>query len=334
MDKQRKKTVGLCLLALVGVGIASWWYKKEAKKLKEQQQAIDDELDELGVSSEKLRDEISPDESDNLVKQLFIGTTFNSGWDSSFVDPEEALNSNTLIHVTQSPFFDKKGNHGQNLNFLIEIPNYTNGSYGAAKIADYIKAFKSAADYMWSSIVRFTNKPRQHLVGFIAVEYDNRNKHEEDDDDKITEILRLEPVVYERYADGEHDGLSKFYESIKTKGLSEDDEKSLEAWLRSSDTVMENMAVKDVWLGYEISFRIQTVNMGLGINFKTALECLKWMTEEMVVTREARFGGKSVEMRYENIMFHAPDQTGEWNLTYYYNVADDGKSVITDSYSY
>ena len=329
MDKSLK-IIGGSLLALAAGYAAYRWFKREEKKLDQERKAQDQELKDLGVPTDKLRELIDPvEDENNLTKMLATSTMFSPEWDEDIIDPDRALERNgNMIYVTQEVFKNPKGRVSDDLVFYFDIPNYLHGSYKDCKIGDYIRAFKDAANHIWCEYAKFSPAPRCKLVGFLAVTYlDPRNE-----DDDVTEMIELDdPSVYEELSDGSHDGLVAFYEGTLNKGLPESVSDKFNAWFAKkgyADKAELSTQVFD--LMFKVSFKLQDQN-GIGINLKQALQALKYLTEEFTVEKQYNKFGKGVP--YDSVLFCAPSEiTGEHDLTWYYR--PKGKELVVENYVY
>jgi hypothetical protein len=325
-----KKIINGGIIAIAALGIAvvyRKWFKTIKKQIETEENERNAELEQLGVSPEKLEQEVDPVEDGNdMVKALAVGTMFNPNWDYDIVDPELALNADHIISVTQEIF---KGSKGENtdLVFYFDIPNYLSGGYKSPKIGDYIKGFKEAIEHAWTNIVRYCPKPKGKLIGMVSVTYTDP----EDPEEEVSERVEInDPKIYEELADEYHDGLAAFYEGVVNKCLPESVNDKFSDWVDSKwdREKLENFTINEVQLVYRASFKMQDRN-GIGINYKTALETLKYFTDELSISRKG-----SAEVKYENVLFCAPSKkTGVHELTSFYYRADDN-SIKVNSFSY
>lgn len=329
MDKKIK-----CGL-FVGAAIVAFfayknWSKKIKKQIEEQEKQENEELETLGISTDKLSEEIDPyGDKNNMVKALATSCFFNPEVDYDVIDPEKALDSDRLISVSQENFMFR-GAETTDLVYYFDIPNYLKGGYSAPRLGDYCTAIKEAADKAWSEIVRFCPKPRCRLTGMIVVSYDDPK----DSDYSTSEILEIDDsTIYEELkSDFGHDGfgLGKFYEELTKGTLPDSVNLKLSDWVNKKwNKELPGFKIVRVKLVYRVSFAMQD-KAGIGINIKTAFQTLKMFTEELEIKR----GGRGNAVKYENVLFCAPSQryTDRFDLTHYYYVNEDNKLSV-DNYS-
>ena len=107
------------LALLAGAGYLLYrGYKKELKKLEKEENIEKEKLDQLGVSKEKIEEEMVPGDN-NLVKALYTGIEFSDKWDIDYVDIDGCLENENVIHVGIS---DTPNGKQQDLAFMLEIP--------------------------------------------------------------------------------------------------------------------------------------------------------------------------------------------------------------------
>jgi hypothetical protein len=323
MDKKIK-----CGIILGAATIAFFAYKNWSKKIKkqieEQERQENEELETLGISTDKLSEEIDPyDDKNNMVKALAASCFFNPEVDYDIIDVEKALEANRLISVSQENFMFR-GTETTDLVYYFDIPNYLKGGYSAPRLGDYCTAIKEAADKAWSDIVRFCPKPRCRLVGMIVVSYDDP----EDPEYRTSEKVEIDdPTIYEELkSDFGHDGfgLGKLYEGAVNQNLPESVKGKLSDWINKkwNTEKLGDFEVVEIQLVYRVSFVMQDKN-GIGINIKTAFQTFKMFTEELEIKR----GGRGNAVKYENVLFCAPSSrySDRFDLTNYYYVNEDNK---------
>lgn len=310
----------------IALGVLAYVAYKSFKKEKAEQKAAEEEvekreqeLDELGVSSSKLDQEIDPEDKedkDNLVKGLYVGIRFNPKWDEEIISIDRCLNEYNVIHLMQ---FDPGV-----LSFTLEIPASVTIEKGhGPKIGDYISTFTQASNKMWADLVKFSPKPSTKLVGYFVLEYTETK----DSKESKYGYLRIPEFIYARYADEKFDGLTEYVKRVKSgeiKNIIETEFNDVDFGLSN----LYNVKAIDIQLFFRIDFPIQTDN-SFGINLKTGLECLRYLTNELVVyrNRDPR-NGKGI--KYDTIFFHAPNEDGIWDFLYYYDVDGSGKVIVQD----
>jgi len=329
MDKKLIKG-GLFVLATLGtLFVYNRFSKKIRKQIEEQEKQENEELETLGISTDKLNEEIDPyEDKNNMVKALATSCFFNPEVDYDIVDISKALNASRLISVSQENFMFR-GTETTDLVYYFDIPNYLKGGYSKPRLGDYCVAIKEAADKAWSEIVRFCPKPRCRLTGMIVVSYDDP----EDPEYRTSEKIEIDdPTIYEELnSDFGHDGLGKLYEGVVNKNLPDSVNNKLYEWVHKKwDTEkLGDFKIVEIQLVYRVSFVMQDKN-GIGINIKTAFQTLKMFTEELEIKR----AGKGNAVKYENVLFCAPSSrySDRFDLTHYYYVNEDNKIDI-DNYS-
>ena len=330
MDKKIK--YGLILGAALGtLYVYNRYAKKVKKQIEEQEKKENEELETLGISTDKLSEEIDPyDDKNNMVKTLATSCFFNPEVDYDIIDPEKALDSDRLISVSQENFMFR-GTETTDLVYYFDIPNYLKGGYSAPRLGDYCTAIKEAAEKAWSDIVRFCPKPRCRLTGMIVVSYDDPK----DPEDRTSEKIEIDdPTIYEELkSEFGHDGfgLGKFYEELTKGTLPDSVNLKLSEWVHKkwNTEELKNFTIAEVLLVYRVSFSMQD-KAGIGINIKTAFQTLKMFTEELEIKR----AGRGNAVKYENVLFCAPSHryTDRFDLTHYYYVNEDNKLSV-DNYS-
>jgi len=330
MDKKIK-----CGLIIGAAALAFFAYKNWSKKIKkqieEQEKQENEELETLGISTDKLSEEIDPyDDKNNMVKALATSCFFNPEVDYDIVDVEKALDASRLISVSQENFMFR-GTETTDLVYYFDIPNYLKGGYSAPRLGDYCNAIRDAADKAWSEIVRFCPKPRCRLTGMMVVSYNDPS----DPEDRTSEKVEIDdPTIYEELkTEFGHDGfgLGKLYEGLVNKNLPDSVNNKLYAWVHKKwDTEkLGDFEIVEIQLVYRVSFVMQGKD-GIGINIKTAFQTLKMFTEELEIKR----GGHGNAVKYENVLFCAPSSrySDRFDLTHYYYVNEDNK-IDVDNYS-
>lgn len=319
--------------------------KKEVKKLEEAEKKTNAELKELGIPVKKLEKEMIPGlDDDNLVKTMFISMEFSDKIDSSFIDPDKAIDSEKVIHVRQTT--DTKTKR-QRLNFTLEIPtdyiSSTKGNYNSPRLPDFIRCSKDAALYMSDNFVKFAERPRTSLEGYFVFEYRYADMPE---DEFYYTSARIPECFYSRFAKDGHDGLSEYIEYLNTsRGGTKEEVQEITSYLfcNTGSREIGKINLVDAILYFNISFEIQDNIEPTGINLKTGLDCLNWLIDPengFKVTRGNK-GNSREEFKYEHILFHAPDDSKykKWSLLWYYTTDDPenrsaSRRVISKDFTY
>lgn len=320
MDKKIKGGIIIAAATLAGLYIYRQ-YQKMKKELENEKEANERELESIGVSVQKLKEEVDSVEDDgNMVKALAVGTMFNADWDEDLVNTDLAVKSEAKISITQE-VFGKGNSKSTDLVFYFDIPDYTEGGYKSPRIGDYIKTIGDAAKHAQQNIIIYCPRPRARLIGVVGVVYNDPDDPEYVLSDRA-EIT--DPNIYAELADEYHDGLTAFYEGFVNKTLPDSVSDKLQEWVDKKWKGRDELEIEEVKLVYRVSFPFQDQN-GVGINYKTALETLKYFTDELEVTK--KFGGGE-SVKYENVLFYAPDK----GLSWYYYVNENNKIDIGNSY--
>jgi hypothetical protein len=327
MKKVEKILLGILGLgAAIGAGI--WFvksYKKGMEELENQESKETEDLENLGVNTDKLRDEVKKDEKD-FSRMLYVAARFNSDLDVDMFDMEKVIDNldERTIHVRQKIDTNKHGESRRKLEFIIDIQNYTSKSYRGPKIGNFLTTFKKATEDL-SSIVKFSQPARGKLIGNVVISRKVNGK-------PVVEYRRLIPEVYKEFADGEHDGLTKFYETqmgIFNQTGPYDYIKDAK-WLFTNCPDLseedETLLVENIVLQYVITFPIRSNKPGelYGIDVKTGIECIKYLTEEMYVGRE----DSRNTVVYQHLMFNAPNENDEPDLSWYYTTDEDDRVTV------
>ena len=345
--KANKKTfvgilAGLALTTVAAIAIKRAT-RREEKRLVEMKKQEDQDIKDLGVSPERMRSQVIECEREadkNMVKAMFVGIESNPDWDKDVIDIDRALSSKSMLHITEDT-----GNRGiKYLNFLFEIPDLSGTKgYNDPRIGDYYVSMKQLKEYLWSRVVTYCKEPRGYMAVYLAYSYKNPNKKSEKDHSLISEVLEIPRSVWSKWAD-EHDGVVEFFNDAEENGILPACQKK-HVWEEVCDVLTKDIISKnpdienldtisprpeELRLMYKISFREAERAGDFGIDVKTALNCLKYIYEDFSVTRkDSEKGG----VRFDNFMFHAPNDEGTFDsLTRYYTTKNG--EVVHDSYSY
>ena len=331
MKKKTEKIlvgIGLGILGIFGAYKLVKAYKKGIEEIEEQEFLETEELENAGIDTSKLRSEIKEDEKD-FTRMLYTAVRFNSEIDLDLLDIDGVVDNldNKVIHVRQR--FDTKNNKhnesGRRLDFLIDIPDYTSESFRGPKIGNFLTTFKEAAIFMSDKLVKFSHPATRKLIGSVVI---SRKVNGED----VIEYRELIPEVYKAFADEEHDGLTKFYETEikRINHIGPFDYIQEADWLfenykdlsREDDTLL----IENIILQYQISFPIRSNRPDelYGIDTKSGVECIKYLTEKLYVGRE----DSRNKIEYRNLMFNAPNDQGIPDLSWYYTTDENDRVVI------
>ena len=379
MNKLLKITLGIGVLVLAGAAVLRI-IREEKKKFEKEEKEIDKGLDNLGLNKEKAEEEFkNKSDERNFVKALYHTIEFGSldgeVWDRDLIRIHSeigkngkskgngALDNENVIHVMQSDA--PKG--GEILEFYFEIPSSTymeNAQQRYPRIGDYIKAFKLAATHMSDSIIKFTPKPIWELIGYYVISYKIRGREIiGENGEKVPEEFQTQIKIpkkdYESFADinEKHDGLFDYIKSMYKRISGGKKQNPIQVEIINPDLKpweeIYDLKIVAPVLMFKISFQIAREGgpNSLGINLKTATKCLRYLTEDLVISRNRdttkRFLEKNIniEIRYNHVMFHSKDYKypeAGFDLLRYYTVdindPEDPKfssrKIISESYDF
>lgn len=340
MKKSLKILIGAGIVLVAG-SLVVRAFKKEAKKLEEEKEEkelakenISKGIEELGLSESKIKEEEKVGDEGNLVKAIYHAIEFGELdgelWDRDYIDIDEVLKSDYVIHVTQSD--TKKGSF---LKFVFEIPDtvFDPKRFDYPRINDFINRIGDAAGYMASDIIKFTPKPTYRLVGHYIVSYNITGRYDKDSEggellEEYQKHIKIPKEDYEDFTEpgSKHDGLFDYVKYLFIHGTENTrlKKKTINFYDPSlkPEEKIENLEVRSVVLAIEVSFPIATEqNDHLGINVKTALRCLKYLLDDFEITKK----GSNRVLKYDKLMFHSknyeyPDLG--FDMTRYYSTVD------------
>ena len=279
--------------------------KKAEKDINDQETQDKQDLAELGVDTETLKNHGVSLHSD-LVRSIQQTIYRSKNWDdemiNEIINPDIVLEENAVLHLVENEFRGKK-----QLDFIFELPNYTEEAYKFPKIKDFKVAIDKAAEEMWAHKVVQSNKPYKRFEGYVAV---NVIQNGEEDSER-SYIKKIPCEWYRDYATEANDGVARFYEDYN------DPKKHEELKQRLLKNFLDNYVtgpregfefyIADVFLGWRISFQVQGNNRGQGINLITAVKCIQYIVDEFEVRRN---GGNKI-VKYDHILFHEADGSSD-----------------------
>ena len=323
MDKKFLRTSGTAaILGIIAIGLIRKWYKSIEKKLDQERDAINQDLEDLGVPAEKLREEMEMDDEGDIVKALAFGTRFNTNWVMDVINSDKALESSIKISVTQETFVGRNNRESKDLVFYFDIPDYTK-NFRTPRPENYAGTLRDAMNHVGNTFAKFCPKPKGRLIGLISVYYIDPEGEEQTDRVEITDH-----TIYEELADEYHeDGLVPFYEGIAKKTLPKSVLTKLEEWVYNENSAwsgMRNVKVRKIELAYRMSFKILDQS-GFGISLCGALEALKYFINLKI--KKNRYSRESDIKEYRNILFCTPGE-----LTSFYNIDEESDEIYIDSY--
>ena len=205
MKKSLKIAGGLFLTAGI-VGLIYRYYKREYGKLRAQESSARKEVEEAGISFDKLQDEVTTKddlEGNTFIKSIATAMFFNNTVPLDYLDLDAAFTGDDgpggLIHIMESSF-----NQRRCLDFLFELPNYVKGYFSGInrpRINEYIKTIKSLSEMVNDEIVKGP-RPLCKPELYVGVRYilDDNQSLDKDNDCESSYFLIPQPV-YADYAD-------------------------------------------------------------------------------------------------------------------------------------
>lgn len=328
MKKSLKIAGGLFLTAGI-VGLIYRYYKREYGKLRAQESSARKEVEEAGISFDKLQDEVTTKddlEGNTFIKSIATAMFFNNTVPLDYLDLDAAFTGDDgpggLIHIMESSF-----NQRRCLDFLFELPNYVKGYFSGInrpRINEYIKTIKSLSEMVNDEIVKGP-RPLCKPELYVGVRYilDDNQSLDKDNDCESSYFLIPQPV-YADYADETHDGLNSFYTDMITNDqIGTEEFKKL---LVDNDVVNiapEHFKVTDLRVMVKVSYRIASTGGGAGITFLQAPQVANRFAEELEVTSSRSKRGNN-GVRFEHILIHPrvedQEETGELPCTVYENI--------------
>lgn len=295
-----------CILAAAGL---TYIVVKKAKKaeqdINDQETQDQQDLAELGVDTETLKNHgVSLNE--DLVKGIQQMIYRSKDWDddmiNEIINPDTVLEKDAVLHLVETEFRGKK-----QLDFIFELPNYTEEAYKFPKIKDFKMAIDKAAEEMWAHKVVKSNKPYKRFEGYVVVNVIQNG----DEDSERSYIKRIPCEWYKDYATEANDGVARFYEDYNDPKKHEELKQGLlknflDNYVTGPREGFE-FHIADVFLGWRISFQVQGNNRGQGINLITAVKCIQYIVDEFEVRRD---GGNKI-IKYDHILFHEADGTSD-----------------------
>ena len=317
--RSSKKILWVVGSLLVAAGATYFVIKKTREteqEIDEQEEKDQKDLEDLGVNTETLKNH-GVSITENLVQGIHQTIRHSTDWDIDTIDPDLVLEDNSIVHVKESEFKGKT-----HLDFVFELPNYTEDSYKFPKIKDFKLAFDKLSDELWAHHVVKSPRPYRRIEAYVVISVEN-----EETGTKKDYIKKVPQEWYKSYANEQNDGVARFYEDYNDPKKNEDLKNGLvNNFIKdfvTGDRDGFKFTVSDLFLAWRISFQVQNNNRGEGINLISATKSLKYITEEFKVQRE---GGKG-EVKFEHILFHANDDTSDLSPTFY-NLEGEEETMV------
>lgn len=295
-----------CVLAAAGL---TYCIVKKAKKaesdIEEQENKDQEDLAEIGVDTETLRNHgvsLTEDLVRGIHQTIYRSTDWDDDMINNIINPDIVLEENAVLHLLETEFKGKN-----QLDFVFEIPNYTKEAYKYPKIRDFKLAIDEAAEEMWAHKVVQSDKPYRKLEAYIAV-----NVIKDKDVDNMRSYVKKIPCEwYKDYANEANDGVARFYEDYNDPKKHEEIKRELKDKFISNYVAgnSENYEfhVAEIFLAWRISFQVQNKNRRNGINLISAVKCIQYLIEEFEIRRD---NGNKV-IKYDHILFHEADGSSD-----------------------
>lgn len=337
------------VLAGAAVLVGKYIYKNfrsEKKKLAEEKETAKAELESIGLDVEKYEEEIDETlDENNLVKKLYHGIRFNPNWNLEVVEGsvEEP------IHYCENPIYIMQSKYGVD-NFLdihFEIPKIienipeeiSNGRGGSRQkkmtnlnpqISDFISSINDKVNQITEEL-KFVDYPYKELVATAILSYISQDEEGNQYEEQIA--LEIAPKLYEGWAEDPKRSLTAFVQDWKNdepSAISRMNEKLAEF---ETSAGIQDAVVEDLILTYKVKFKIADLNVigksdNFGLDLRMGLQALRMITDDLKIYSRYHEGDTesiaeskiraSKILRYNRIIFCAPDSNGNWwmNLNY------------------
>ena len=344
------------LSAIAGIGIWAWrTYKKEEKRIVDAQEAADKEIKDLGVSPEKMKEEVTEHEEEserNFVKALYaVVTSPESGLNESYFNLSEICDEEKkLLHVMEDIM---SGNRC--LKLLIEVPEYTNnlGNYNKLRIKDIISACKDSGKYVMAQILKRSVNEDPAWSKMVAVmEYSYaiegsetrkiqlleipnwilKKIYDEDDSEKKNKAVRL----YEDWSDPKK--IAKIQEKVGPDFdlvIQRDATRKAEA--EGDEIIIDSIKGRSVELMYSLGFKEEELfgdqKNNCLITLTQANEIIEYFVNDFEIKRIGKKDDNPAavldEFSIGGVMFHAPNKSGRFDsMARFYDTDSKGKIYI------
>ena len=327
------------LSALVGIGIWAWrTYKKEEKRIVSAQEAADKEIKDLGVSPEKMKEEVTEHEEEserNFVKALYaVVTSPESGLNENYFDLSEICDEEKkLLHVMEDIM---SGNRC--LKFLIK---------------DVISACKDSGKYVMAQILKRSVNEDPAWSKMVAVmEYSYaiegsetrkiqlleipnwilKKIYDEDDSEKKNKAVRL----YEDWSDPKK--IAKIQEKVGSDFdlvIQRDAIRKAEA--EGDEIIVDSIKGRSVELMYSLGFKEEELfgdqKNNCLITLTQANEIIEYFVNDFEIKRVGKKDDNPAavldEFSIGGVMFHAPNKCGRFDsMARFYDTNSKGKIYI------
>lgn len=333
--KRSLKIVSTCLLG-IGCAIVALRIFKNSKKRKNEKitsSKSDEKVVKDVVNIEKgdeTRKKVNIErDPDNLVVRLYESMdkeptmTGENFWDRSLIKESAFLDSDKVIHVSQSVTRFK----GNVLDFYFEIPEDTySESPNYPEIKDFIFRFKNATEYLIKTVVGCDKnlKPIRRLVGFYVISFKVKGK-----DRKYQQIIEIPEEHYEyNSSNGLYEYVKEIYLDL-CRGKRPNIDVHFNDPRISDDDEVYDLSLIHILLMYKISFPIGKDENNGEVWKEKALRCIEYFTEELQIEKRSARSRIPCSIEYRNLIFHSRDYDlpgEEFNMMRYYTTNPDEES--------
>lgn len=309
------KKVILGSLALLALGGAWLVYKMTKSEKVEKEGGIQDEVaqqveneggGDVGgepeniaaptstVTEEKTSD-LCGDSYNNLCKSLYESIRFSPDYEREIVDVDRILSGNTkgVIHVN---LYESRGE--DYITFFLEIPQEA----GERAIGAFVSEMRKGAEYMKREILPYSASYRSRLSAKYVLEYTevgNTNKISSITEIPVEEIEQLGKEKDLRY----NESVGSFVSEIRK--LLDSGQKLV---LEDASGSFENIEIKEILLGYEISFPLESEKYPGGANLSRSLHCINYLINQPMgnYLEGLLIKYRGGELEYRSILFYNP----------------------------
>lgn len=293
-------------IAVIGGGILAAWiikksFDKQMKRIDEQEEKLEEEKERQGITEDLVPGQpVINSGSGDFVIDLLTAIRTDPDWELDRIDLDNALTRGAhIVHVRQSI---------KDLDIFLELPAFSGGNYNAPQIGDFINSLKEATEHMWSSYVKFSEKPFGVLEAYFVVSYEYKDDPKHERHFMLGKVPRNIISQYRR-KDKETGKLMKEKDNWVLTRCVADFRKELNEngnvipMVNTSSEIdgKVNVKIEDIMLLWRISFRIQT-SFGVsatGINIRSAEQCLSYLINEFEIE-----GKNGNNFQYDQLMFY------------------------------
>ena len=332
---------------LLATGIGTWliyrYFKRERAKLQECESNARQAAEEMGISYEKVKEEVTIEDSDEgntFIKGVAAGMFFNSNVPIEYLNPDDTFalsgDEGGILHIAETTF-----NKRRYLDFLFELPNFVKGRFAGPdhpRINEYIREIKRVTEEINDTIVkgpRPLTKPELYVgVRFTLNDESIKDATEKNSNEIQSSYFLIPSTAYMTYATENHDGLADYYTNIVANNRIETEE--LKEELRDYINIHpDHYEITDVRVMIKSSFRIADSGNS-GLTFLAVPRVIMGFIENTEVKPKPRFNSnnRGNSIRFEHVLFHPrvedQEEQGELPCTIYEKVK--GGKLIKSEY--